>query len=75
MPIGLRVNCVSCGHSVDLRGAYDDYDGQVKCFACGATLHVRTEGGMVKAVHYVCGKPEAKMTVAQQMQHTMDDMQ
>ena len=25
-----------CGHSVDLHRDYDDYEGQVKCFVCGA---------------------------------------
>ena len=46
----MKVNCLSCGHALDLRDAYDDYDGQVKCFACGALLAVRTRDGQVKWV-------------------------
>ena len=46
----MRINCVSCGHQIDLADAYDDYDGQVKCWVCDALLHIRTEQGAVKAM-------------------------
>jgi len=46
----MKVNCLSCGHNVDLDDAYDDYDGPVKCFACGAILEVRAEQGSLRAV-------------------------
>jgi ribosomal protein S27E len=46
----MNLNCLSCGHTLDLRDAYDDYAGQVKCFICGALLAIRTEGGQVKSV-------------------------
>lgn len=46
----MKINCVSCGHKVDLDDAYDDYDGQVKCFACGTLLQIRTEDGSIKSV-------------------------
>ena len=49
----MRVNCLSCGHKVDLDHAYDDYEGQVKCFVCGAILEVKTESGEVKSVKIV----------------------
>lgn len=44
------VNCLSCGHAIDLRDAYDDYEGQVKCCICGALLAVHTQAGQVKSV-------------------------
>lgn len=44
----MKLNCLSCGHAVDLRDAYDDYDGPVKCCICGALLIIRTEEGQVK---------------------------
>jgi hypothetical protein len=44
----MKLNCLSCGHSIDLRDAYDDYEGQVKCFACEALLNIRTADGQVK---------------------------
>jgi len=46
----MKVNCLSCGHKVDLDDAYDDYEGAVKCFACGAILEIRAEQGSLRAV-------------------------
>jgi transcription elongation factor Elf1 len=46
----MKINCISCGHKVDLDDAYDDYEGQVKCFACGTLLEIRTEQGNIKSV-------------------------
>jgi DNA-directed RNA polymerase subunit N (RpoN/RPB10) len=46
----MKLNCLSCGHSVDLHHDYDDYEGQVKCFVCGALLTILTEGGHIKRV-------------------------
>jgi ribosomal protein S27E len=52
----MKLNCLSCGHWMDLRDAYDDYEGQVKCYICGALLFVRTCEGQVKAVE-MAGNP------------------
>ena len=46
----MKINCVSCGFKVDLDDAYDDYAGQIKCFACGATLEITIEAGKPKSV-------------------------
>lgn len=46
----MKVNCLSCGHKIDLGDAYDNYAGQVKCLVCGAVLAIRTEGGELKSV-------------------------
>lgn len=46
----MKINCLSCGHNVGLDDAYGDFEGQVKCFGCGAVLEIRTEGGSLKAV-------------------------
>lgn len=46
----MKVNCLNCGHMVNLEDDYDDYEGQVKCFACSTTLEIRTEQGKVKTV-------------------------
>jgi predicted RNA-binding Zn-ribbon protein involved in translation (DUF1610 family) len=45
----MRVNCLSCGHKVELDDAYDDFEGPVKCL-CGALLEIRTEEGRLKAI-------------------------
>ena len=49
----MRINCVSCGHKVDLDDVYDDYEGQVKCFVCSSLLEIKTEGGNLKSVKVV----------------------
>jgi hypothetical protein len=41
---------------VDLDDVYDDYEGEVKCFACGAILHIKTEQGHLKSVNLVTGR-------------------
>ena len=46
----MKINCLSCGLKMDLSDAYDNYEGQVKCYACGATLEIKTEEGDVRAV-------------------------
>jgi ribosomal protein S27E len=49
----MKINCLSCGHKVDLDDAYDNYEGQVKCLACGAILEIKTQDGSLKAVKFV----------------------
>ena len=49
----MKINCLSCGHTVALGDAYDDYEGQVKCFVCSAMLEIKTEEGNVKAVQFL----------------------
>mgnify|MGYP001352828542 CR=1 FL=1 len=46
----MKVNCLSCGHKVDLDEAYDDYHGPVKCLACGATLDIEAQEGKIRLV-------------------------
>ncbi|MGA7143997.1 MAG: hypothetical protein WBY47_05785 [Desulfobacterales bacterium] len=49
----MKVNCLSCGHKVDLDEVYDDYNGQVKCFACRALLEIKTHLGQLKTINIV----------------------
>ncbi|MCX7047045.1 MAG: hypothetical protein NTX50_16350 [Candidatus Sumerlaeota bacterium] len=46
----MKINCLSCGHKVDLDDVYDEYEGQVKCWACSAMLDIKTEGGNLRVV-------------------------
>ena len=46
----MYLNCLSCGHKVDLDDAYEDYEGLVRCFVCGALLEIRSEEGKMKSV-------------------------
>lgn len=46
----MKVNCLSCGHSIDLDESYSDYEGAIKCYACAAIVEVKLVDGHVKAV-------------------------
>jgi len=46
----MKVNCISCGFKIDLGDAYDDFEGQVKCYVCENILDIRTHEGNVKSV-------------------------
>ena len=48
----MKINCLSCGLKVELDDIYDDFEGQVKCFACTALLEIRTEEGSLKSVRF-----------------------
>ncbi len=48
----MKINCVSCGHNMMLDDAYDDFEGLVKCYVCGALLHVKTCDGKIKSVNF-----------------------
>jgi len=49
----MKINCLSCGHKLDLDDVYDNYEGQIKCFICGALLEIRTEEGYLKSVKFL----------------------
>mgnify|MGYP001565778914 CR=1 FL=1 len=49
----MKINCLCCGHKLDLDEVYDTYDGQVKCFACGGILTIKTDQGKLKTVGFV----------------------
>lgn len=54
----MRINCLSCGHKVELDDAYDDFEGPVKCL-CGAMLEIRTEEGLLKAIKIAEPRPRS----------------
>ena len=53
----MQINCLGCGYKVDLASAYDDYEGQIKCFACGATMEIAAQSGTIRAVCPVTDVP------------------
>lgn len=62
----MKINCLSCGHNVNLDEIYEDYEGQVKCFACNAILEIKIEQGNLKSVNFVkvTPRPAARGTFA-----------
>jgi DNA-directed RNA polymerase subunit RPC12/RpoP len=57
----MEVNCLLCGHKVGLGDAYDDYEGEVKCVACGGLLEIKAEQGSLKSVN-VSHSPQSVST-------------
>jgi len=51
----MKINCISCWHKFDLGDAYDDYEGQVKCYICGNILEIHTHEGNVKSARVITG--------------------
>ncbi|MBU1053958.1 MAG: hypothetical protein KKC46_09030 [Proteobacteria bacterium] len=48
----MKINCLSCGHNLDLdEETYSDYEGQVKCYACGALLEINLVEGRIRSVN------------------------
>lgn len=51
----MKINCLSCGHKIDLDDVYDDYQGPIKCLACKALLDIKTRQGQIKAINIAHG--------------------
>jgi len=62
----MKVNCLSCGHTVDLRDGYNDYDGQVRCCTCGGLMAIRTQDGQIKWVELVASRPPGQDSTLQE---------
>jgi hypothetical protein len=62
----MKVNCLGCGYKVDLADAYDDYEGPIKCFACGAIMEIATQEGSIRGVGFATGAPLASAAVGGQ---------
>lgn len=48
----MKINCIFCGHNFDLNDAYDDYEGEVKCWICGGILDIKVQEGKLKSLKY-----------------------
>jgi hypothetical protein len=55
----IKLNCLSCGHAIELGDAYEDYHGEVRCWGCRATLEVSMIEGKLQAMRLL---PEGQKT-------------
>jgi DNA-directed RNA polymerase subunit N (RpoN/RPB10) len=53
----MKINCLSCGHKVDLDDVYDDYQGLIRCLTCTAMLEIKTEEGQLRSVQWITASP------------------
>ncbi|MEW6110749.1 MAG: hypothetical protein AB1473_03820 [Thermodesulfobacteriota bacterium] len=58
----MKINCVSCGHGLQLGDAYDDFEGLVKCYVCSQLLQVKISHGKVKSVSLTVACPDVPST-------------
>jgi len=62
----MMINCISCGHKIDLGEDYDHYRGPVRCWVCGALLDIKTEEGNLRSVKILSTpRHKAENTVGQ----------
>ncbi len=61
----MKINCLACGHSIDIGDAYDDYSGQVRCFVCHSLLEIKTDQGNLKSVKSAPILPQRPRTGSQ----------
>jgi ribosomal protein S27E len=57
---GVHMNmiCIACNRDVNLDHViFENYDGPVKCFSCGAMMAIRTVGGVLDSVAPQGGSP------------------
>ena len=45
----MKIRCINCGHNFELGDAYDDYEGEVKCWVCEAIMDINVKNGMMKS--------------------------
>jgi DNA-directed RNA polymerase subunit N (RpoN/RPB10) len=46
----IKLNCLSCGHPLELDEAYEDYQGEVRCWGCRAVLEVTLQEGKLRSM-------------------------
>jgi len=61
----MKINCVSCGHGLQLGDAYDDFEGLVKCYVCSQLLQVKISHGKVKSVGLTAACPDVSAPAGQ----------
>ena len=49
----MKIRCLACGHSMDLAEAYEDYEGQIKCWGCTGVLDVKLQEGKLRSMKFV----------------------
>jgi hypothetical protein len=48
--MSIKLNCLACGHTLDLSDAYEDYDGEIRCWGCHTSLLVALHDGKLKSL-------------------------
>jgi len=46
----IKLNCIACGHLMELGDAYEDYQGDVRCWGCQALVNVTLHDGKLQTM-------------------------
>ena len=49
----IKLRCLGCGHVMELDEAYEDYEGEVRCWGCTALLDVKLQESKLKTMSFV----------------------
>jgi hypothetical protein len=49
----MKVNCIHCGHALDVGESYGTFDGLVRCYVCKGLMELKTDKGKVRAVRFI----------------------
>ena len=53
--MGIKLSCLACGHRLDLGDAYEDYEGEVRCWGCDTALEVALHEGKLRSMRRSTG--------------------
>jgi len=48
--VKIKVNCLACGHPMELGDAYEDYEGEIRCWGCRGVLEVTLHEGKLQSM-------------------------
>jgi hypothetical protein len=51
----IKLNCLACGHQMELSEAYEDYQGEVRCWVCRTVLEVALREGKLRSIRKSTG--------------------
>lgn len=46
----MKINCLFCGFNIEVGDAYEDYEGQIRCYVCHALLEIKSQEGRLRSV-------------------------
>jgi hypothetical protein len=50
MATRIKLSCLSCGHPMELGDAYEDYQGEVRCWGCRAIVDITLREGKLQSM-------------------------
>lgn len=54
----IKLNCISCGHLMELGEAYEDYQGEIRCWGCQALIDVTLHDGKLQTMKLSSKTPD-----------------